>query len=366
MNRPKCDLPRIKRIVLVFATCAVSYSSHGVRADEPTHLSIVGGLGGVSQYLKYEKPYWSNEIEKLSAGRITADIHSFDSSGLPGQEMLKLMQLGVVPFGTALLALVSGDEPELNAVDLPALNPDIGSLRTTVQLYRPYLQTLLRDKFGIELLGIYVYPAQVLFCTKSFAGLNDLSGRRIRTSSVGQSELMSALGAIPAQIPFADTVAAIRNSGVDCAITGTLSGNEIGLSDETSFVHSMAISWGLSFFGANASAWNALSVDNRDIVQVGVHVLEQRIWTAAEQETKNGLACDTGQSDCVGGHRSHMTLVVATKADTEFRRHLLVDTVLPNWIRRCGEDCITAWNETLGPKLGISADSNGQVGGNLR
>ena len=77
--------------------------------------------------------------------------------------MLQLMRLGVVPFGTALLALVSGDEPELNAVDLPGLNPDMAALRNTVKLYRPHVQQMLHEKFGIELLAIYTYPAQVLF-----------------------------------------------------------------------------------------------------------------------------------------------------------------------------------------------------------
>ena len=119
--------------------------------------------------------------------------------------MLQLMRLGIVPFGTALLAVVSGDEPELNAVDLPALNPDMQALRKTVALYRPHLQQMLRTKFGIELLAVYAYPAQVIFCAKPFTGLSDLAGRRIRTSSVGQSEMMTALGAIPVLTPFAVT-----------------------------------------------------------------------------------------------------------------------------------------------------------------
>ena len=58
---------------------------------------------------RLERPFWEEQVETLSGGRIKAEIHPFDRSGLPGQEMLQLMRLGVVPFGTALLALVSGD-----------------------------------------------------------------------------------------------------------------------------------------------------------------------------------------------------------------------------------------------------------------
>jgi TRAP-type C4-dicarboxylate transport system substrate-binding protein len=335
---------------------AVSGLATIAAADEPIHLKIVGGLGGVSQYDRLEKPFWDHRIEALSKGRIKAEIHPFDRSGLPGQEMLQLMRMGVVPFGTALLAVVSGDEPELNAVDLPALNPDMQALRKTVGLYRAHLRQMLRKKFGIELLAIYTYPAQVIFCAKPFTGLGDLTGRRVRTSSVGQSEMMTALGAIPVLVPFADTVNAIRTGVVDCAITGTLSGNEVGLSNVTSYIYPMAISWGLSFFGANAAAWDALPPDLQALLREAITGLEAQIWDASDRETADGIACNIGATNCSSGHSpSHMTLVPVTPEDDAKRKRLLVESVLPGWIHRCGPECAAAWNQELAPSLGIRA-----------
>jgi TRAP-type C4-dicarboxylate transport system substrate-binding protein len=326
------------------------------RADEQIHLKIVGGLAGVSQYERLEKPFWEHRIEALSNGSIQAEIHAFDRSGLPGQEMLQLMRLGIVPFGTALLAVVSGDEPELNAVDLPALNPDMQALRKTVGLYRSHLQQMLRTKFGVELLAVYAYPAQVIFCAKPFTGLSDLAQRRIRTSSVGQSEMMAALGAIPVLTPFAEIVNSFQTGVVDCAITGTLSGNEIGLPKVTSYIYPMAISWGLSFFGANAAVWDALRPDQRVTLREAVSDLEREIWDAADRETAVGLACDIGAPDCNDKYSpGHMMLVPVTSADEATRKLLLIESVLPSWIQRCGADCVTAWNRTLAPALGIKA-----------
>ena len=171
------------------------------RADEPVQLKVVGGLAGVSQYERLEKPFWEHRIEALSNGRIKAEIHAFDRSGLPGQEMLQLMRLGIVPFGTALLAVVSGTS--LNSM-LSICRRSIPTCRPCGKrsaLYPVHLQQMLRTKFGIELLAIYTYPAQVIFCAKPFTGSSDLAGRRIRTSSVGQSEMMTALGAIPVLTP---------------------------------------------------------------------------------------------------------------------------------------------------------------------
>ena len=127
--------------------------------------------------------------------------------------MLQLLRLGVVSFGNVLLGLASADEPELNAIDLPLLSPDMPALRRTVALWRPRLEALLQERYGLVLLAAYTYPPQVVFCRNAFSGLFDLGGRRIRTSSVGQSELVTALGGIPVVIPFAEIVAATLIAG---------------------------------------------------------------------------------------------------------------------------------------------------------
>lgn len=336
---------------LVLLAVLLSGYCSATRADSQIQLKVVGGLANVSQYEHLEKPFWQSKIETISHGRISAEIHSFDKSGLPGQEMLQLMRLGVVNYGTVLLALVSADEPELNAVDLPGLSPDIQALRKTVQAYRPQLDAILKDKFNVKLLAIYTYPAQAVFCAKRFTRLQDLAGRRVRTSSVGQSEMMAGLGAVPVLLPFNEMVKAVRTGVVDCAITGTLSGNEIGLSKVTSYVSPMAISWGLSVFGANLAAWQSLPPDVRSTLRSALAGLEQDVWAAAARETVEGLACDTGGPGCAGHQPSHMNLVPITPADEAARKQLLVHTVLPKWIERCGPECSSAWNKALGPLL---------------
>jgi len=81
--------------------------------------------------------------------------------------------------------------------------------------------------------------------------------------------------------------------------------------------------------------------------------LEQAIWQSADRETVGGLACDIGSGDCVDGKVFHMILVPVTEEDNSRRAQLLAQSILPHWIQRCGPDCATAWNDTLGPALGI-------------
>ncbi|WP_137180128.1 TRAP transporter substrate-binding protein [Roseomonas sp. AR75] len=352
---PRDPAPRrLRRAALALAACLLGFGGTA-RAEETIQIEVVGGLASVVQYTRYEEPFWTQQVPALTGGRLRAEIAPFDRRGIRGQEMLPLMRLGVVSYGSVLLGLAAAEEPELNAMDLPAASPDIGTLRATVARWRPHLEELLRERYNVELLAVYTYPAQVVWCREPFSGLTDLAGRRVRTSSVGQSELVTALGGTPVVIPFAEVVAAVRTGVVHCAITGTLSGNAIGLHEVATHVSRQAISWGLSVFGANADAWDTLPEPVRTALHGGLAQLEQEIWTAAAEETEDGLACNAGLAQCRQGRPGRMVVVEPSGADEALRRDLLARTVVPAWIRRCGAICAEAWDRIAKPELGIAA-----------
>jgi len=322
-------------------------------SEPPQHLRIVGGLAGVNQYTRHEEPFWARELPRLSAGRASAEIVPFDRAGIRGPEMLRLVQLGAVPFGTALLTLSAAEDPDLIAPDLAGLNPDVATLRRSLGAFRPYLERALRERYGAELLALYTYPAQVTFCRRAIAGLADLAGRRIRVSGASQSDWVAALGATPVTTGFADIVANVRSGNIDCAITGTMSGNTIGLDEVTRYIYTMPVSWGVAAFVANGQAWNALPGELRTLLRRELPKLEEDIWAESASETGEGVACNTGTPACLRGHKGTMTAVLETPADAVRRREIFVKNVLPAWILRCGQRCADVWKRTVGPAVGI-------------
>jgi TRAP-type C4-dicarboxylate transport system substrate-binding protein len=317
------------------------------------HLRIVGGLANVNQYTRFEQPFWTRDFARLSGGRATAEIVPYDGAGIRGQEMLHLVQRGVVPFGTSILNLSSVYDPELGMLDLAGLNPDMAALRRSVAAFRPRLQKVLRERYGIELLAIYAYPAQVTFCTKPLAGLADLSGRRVRVSSATQSDWVTALGAVPVQTTFAEIGANLRSGNIDCAITGAMSGNTLGLHEIATHIQTTAVNWGVAAFIANGAAWAALPKDVQELLQRELPKLEQAIWTNAENETRAGIACNTGAATCVEGRKGRLVEVRPTAADAARAREILQSNVLPGWLKRCGPACGGIWTQTMGPITGI-------------
>ncbi|WP_380067254.1 TRAP transporter substrate-binding protein [Dankookia sp. GCM10030260] len=333
----------------------VAGGCHPGHADPLVQLDVVGGLGGVQQYDRHEAPFWIKRLPELTGGRVQAQIVPFDRSGIRGQEILQLLRLGVVSFGNVLLGLAAADEPELNAIDLPLLNPDMPALRRTVALWRPRLEAMLQERYGLVLLAAYTYPPQVVFCRKPFSGLFDLATRRIRTSSVGQSELVTALGGIPVVIPFAEIVPAMRIGVVDCAITGARSGNSIGLHEVSTHISRLGVSWGVSVFVANQAAWDALPTERQTELRRGLATLQDEIWDAADSERQEGFDCNAGRPTCTSGRLGQMTIVEESWQDDARRIKLLKDVVVPNWVRRCGNECADEWNRRMAPELGIAA-----------
>ena len=90
--------------------------------------------------LSHEEPFWTRELARLSGGKFDADIVPFDRAGVPAGDMLRLIQLGVVPFGTTQMSSLSAPFPQYTAADLAGLNPDMASLKKNVAAFRPYLE----------------------------------------------------------------------------------------------------------------------------------------------------------------------------------------------------------------------------------
>ncbi len=328
-------------------------------AEPPTAaptLRVVGGLAGLNQYTRHEEPFWTRRLAELTGGRHTAEIVPFDRAGIRGAELLPMVRLGTVPFGTLLLSQAAPRDAELAAADLAGVSPDVATLRRVVAAWRPRLQALLRERHNAELLAVYAYPAQVAFCNRAVAGLAALKGLRVRTSSQTQSDFLQALGAQALTVPFAQIMSQVRSGNLDCALTGTMSGHTIGLDTATTHLLPLPLTWGLSVFVAHIPAWQALTPELRTVLQRELPLLEAAIWADAERETADGIRCSTGQGACSTGRPGRMALVEPSRQDLALRRELLAREVLPRWLERCGPECAIEWNRRLAPIAGVRAE----------
>ncbi|QDF95085.1 transporter [Azoarcus sp. DD4] len=319
-----------------------------------TQLRIVGGLSNLTAYNDYEKPFWTKTIPELSKGQVTAEIKGFNEMGLKGPELMRLMSQGVVEFGTATLSYFASDNPINEAIDLAGLAPDVKTARQVTDAFEPIYAKIYGDGAKVKVLGISPYPAQVLFCNAEIRSLADLKGKKVRTSGRSQAEFVEAMGGSSVTMAFGEVVPALQNKVVDCAITGSLSGYSAKWYEVSTHLYALPINWNQQIHAVNQKAWDKLDPKVRDFLQTSVKGLVNDIWNAAERQTEEGYACNSGAASCAQPVKGKMVLVQPTAADRELLARIRGD-VINKWAARCSAECVSDFNATVGKVVGVTA-----------
>lgn len=319
-----------------------------------TQLQVVGSISNLAQYRDFEVPFWTRTLAQKSGGAVTAEIKAFNEMGLKGPEVLRLMGQGVIQAGAALIPYLAADDPANEMLDLAGLLPDLATARKVTDALRPFYTQLYREKFGVELLGLGTYPAQVLYCNGPIASLADLKGKKVRAAGRSQSELIQALGGTPVTLPFGEVVPALQNRAVDCAITGTLSGNVSKWHEVTTHLFAVPLSWGAIGYAVNSKAWSGFDPRVRQLIQTEVRELERALWGAAQEFTEQGYECNAGTAQCRLGQKGKMTVVQPSAADLALLKKVLAEVTLPKWAERCSAACVSTYQSAVAPLVGVT------------
>lgn len=343
------------RVVLAaLAVVSLLAAPAGAQDLPKTQLKVVGSISSLPPYKEFEVPFWTKTLAEKSKGAITAEIKGFNEMGLKGPEVLRLMSTGALEIGATVLAYLAADDATFEAVDIAGLLTDVDSARKATEASKA-MYTKVMQKFGVKLLGIGTYPAQVIYCNAELNGLADVKGKKVRVAGRSQSELVQALGGTPVTMAFGEVVPAMQNKTVDCGITGTLSGNLAKWNEVSTHLVALPVSWGQIAYATNAKTWDRLDPRVRALIEAEVKNLEKGIWDAAAFHTAQGLACNAGTDECKIGTKGKMKVIQPTAADRALLKKIVVETMLPKWAARCSAECVADFNQTIGKTVAVTA-----------
>lgn len=316
-------------------------------------VKVIGNYSTVRHAAEPEQEFWNEIVPEMSNGKVTADYIHQDLVGTKDFQMLRFIKLGTTQFGVGDISKMAGDDPTFEGCDLAGLALDIGMARKVCNAWKPAMDRVMQEKFNAKLLALGTNPPQVFWCRDDVAGIDDLKGRKIRVFNKTMADFIQAIGGTTISMAFADVVPALQRGVVDCAVTGTTSGNSAGWPEVTTHIYPMYLGWSINFQAVNLDTWNGFAPEVQEFFLEAFAVLEDNMWATAGQSTEEADNCNTGRDPCTMGTKADMTIVEVSDADREVHKGLMENVVLVEWGKRCGADCAAEWNDTIGQVTGL-------------
>jgi TRAP-type transport system periplasmic protein len=371
----RTHLPRLLPALVLAGTLAsqeaISQTSSDTSAEQKlkelaqelpeTEIRVLGIWETSPGYYLLQEPFWTEVVPELSMGRIKADLTSMTALNMSGPEVLRLASRGLTDIVDVVANYGAGSVPELDAMDLPGVAVDIETEAKALDAYAPVLKERIEEELGLVALGFGPSLGQVLWCNAEIDGIDSLQGLKIRGSSAAIADLVEGLGGVPVTMPFSEVPASLQRGVIDCAVTGTLSGNSAKLFEVTTHLYEVPFGWAAWLRAANPDFWEGLDPKVREWIELATDTVYRDMGIeAAAEATNQGTWCSTGDDRCTWGEdhrvtRADMTLVPLSEPDREVLSQAVEQTVLPGFAAACGSDCAGQWNGTIGEVTGLEA-----------
>lgn len=351
---------QIHRFVMTAAVigmaAAGSLAVNPVQAAEVQthHFKGIASFSSSPVYKTRAKPYWE-ALQKETQGKISADLLTIDQLGFKGDEVFRMLKMGLFDFVTNVMSFAAGDDARNESLDIAGIAQDIPELHKMADAYRPILSDLYQKKYNLKLMGIWPIGPVVVWCNKPVSSLADFHGLKIRGFNKTMSDFLKSAGAVPVAMSFGDVVTALSRGTIDCAITSPRSGLKAGFAEVTTNIVPITLGWAAVIEAFNTNTWARLDKATQDYLAAKYAAQEKHVYGIVEEETADAYRCITGKKPCndPGAMKNPLTVATVSDADKKKIREIVKNAVLPDWAKRCGADCVAQWNETVGKQADI-------------
>jgi TRAP-type C4-dicarboxylate transport system substrate-binding protein len=345
---------KMRMAAMLAAAMAIGVGAQAQDLPKQT-FKVMGSFGNLNNFLKVEKPYWTEEVGKNSKGQISATIQSYSDLNLKGTEAMRLLKVGLFDFAHALPIYVAEDAA-LEGIDIAGVAKDMPMARKITEVWGAELNKTMSAKYGARIMNWYTFPTQMIWCKPEIKSVADLKGKKIRVQGVSQGDLVEGLGATAVTLPFGEVVPALQRGTVDCGVTGTMPAYKAGWHEVVTSVLEMPVGFTIIYTAVSDASWGKMNAATKDFFTAEMKKFGDNGWKIIGDEVEMGLICVSGQGGtCSEGKPGKVVRVKPSESDVKAREAALNNVVLKRWAKRCGAECTKSWNDTVGKLTGLTA-----------
>ena len=185
---------------------------------KPVAWDMVMNVGLVHFVGEREKEF-VEDVKKRTGGQLVITLRPPGELPYKLPEYLRAVGQGSAQMGDVYMGFLAGDSKLAVLTGLPFLVGTPEELKKAMTVLEPAIREDFA-RFGADILTWYTWPEQNFFGRgKPVVSVDDLKGRKIRTTSPEQSELVKRLGGVPLSLPAPEVPAAAQRGVMEGVIT---------------------------------------------------------------------------------------------------------------------------------------------------
>lgn len=326
-------MSRIARAAIALALLSTVLVSVGSAQPKPVTWDFVLNVGLTHPVAMMEKEF-VDDVKRRTNGQL--DIVLRPPGELPYKlpEYLRVVGQGNVQMGDVYMGFLAGDTKVGVLTGLPFL---VGTADELKKVMVP-LEPMIREdyaRFGADILTWFTWPEQNFFGRgKPITTLDDFKGRKIRTTSPEQSELVKRLGGVPVSIPAPEVPSAAQRGVMEGVITAgfNLLGSKWYDFTEWAYLPNIHIG-GPAYILVNKQALAALPAEHRKALQDAAAALQAKMLREIPARE---------QSDLKTLETEHKIRLIPAKPEDVVRARKLMDGYWDEWAKQGGPKAVEA------------------------
>jgi len=161
---------------------------------------------------------WADEVGKRSNGSLTVKVYpSLQLGGTP-PGMYNQVLSGVADIAFLTPGYTPTVFPRIGVVELPYLSKDA---QHATRIMRALFEKYLADDFkNVKMIAYWAVDSHAIQSVKPIKSIEDLKGKKIRSPSSVQSDVVKALGAVPVNMPITNVYTSLERGVIDAFFAG--------------------------------------------------------------------------------------------------------------------------------------------------
>ncbi|MCZ4291503.1 TRAP transporter substrate-binding protein [Hoeflea alexandrii] len=277
---------------ILAATTALTLTCGAALAETKWDLSTAWGA---NNFHAESAIAFADAVRTATDGSVDITVHLSGDTGVKITEKLAAVENGIVQMADMLMFLQAGDEPFLAVDTLPYLIQGQDEMKQWLEVAGPTYDEIFA-RHNQKVLYYVPWPSPGVYTKKPIVSADDMSGQRIRAFNATSFTFLEKMGAAPVELPFEELATAVAAGTVDGVATSTSTGANSKLYQ---FMENFnPLNWSMSpdAVTVNLDAWNALSDEERKIIEGLADKMEADFWaaSAAEDEAQTTVLVENG------------------------------------------------------------------------